>query len=137
MLCKNFSQEAGVGAQIAVADDAGDFSPVAGRALFRHGRDELCLADAAHRVRTALSIFGTALHEYGLHNRMTGSRVFEQIFQKILRQLATGHATPQVVMWVDDLARRIDDFFVNLREPGALSFSCQCHRLCSFAAAVS
>src|SRR5205823_6364330 len=99
------------------ADDGADFRRV-GRALLRGGGeagDEAGLAEGAHVLRAVFQVFGAAFEEDGLFDLVAATGVGPEVFEEV------GEATafaPEVVVWVDDRAFRVDDRFLDAGEPG-------------------
>ena len=102
--------------KIGMPDDPCDI----GTALRLHfgcsGGHELGLADGFEMIRSILAIGRTALHEHSLDNIVPAGQVSEE-FRHIVVHVRLG---PEMVVRIDDLAIRIDNVFLNLRQPVAI-----------------
>ena len=102
--------------QVDVADDAGAHRALAIAAARRHRRDaigELDFADGAERLGSAGAVHRAAVDIDGGDDVVAGGHVGRHV----LDHVAQATTFPEMMVRVDDRARRVDDFLGVLRQP--------------------
>ena len=102
--------------QVGGGDDAGDRRPVRIPVEQVGGRcdDEPGFADRGHRIGVSVRVAGAALDEHGLHDVVARAVVGHEFVDAVGERQSW---RPEVVVWVDDRAGRIDRLFRGGVEP--------------------
>jgi hypothetical protein len=107
-------------AQVGVPDNAGaqpTLPKLSARAHRRRAVDEFDFADRPHFRRPVGAVHRAAFDKDALRDVVTAAGIGEQLVE----QVTVPAAIPQMMVRIDDLERRLQDFFFALRPPSGIA----------------